>query len=142
MKPILLLLSILVTTSVFCQCDKTVIIKSEKGRDLLNGTPRTELPVNATITITKNKISLTATVNGDTETLDGEITGMANCDWLQVFKTGREKIKAVIKKGREGAQNSIVEIVTENGHTRITFSSDPDKGSALQFDVLEYTIAD
>jgi hypothetical protein len=141
MKPVFLLLCMLLSTLAFTQCDKTITFKSEKARDMLNGEAKSERALNATIIITKDKISLTATVNGVTEILEGEISDITSCDWLQVLQDGKSTIKAAIKKGREGKVNSIIEVINDNGQTRITFRSDPDKGTALQFDVAEYAIA-
>jgi hypothetical protein len=141
MKSVFLLLCLLLGTFTFAQCDKTITFKSGKARDMLNGEAKSERAMNTTIVITKEKIFITTTLDGATETMEGEISEISSCDWLQVLQNGKSTLKAAIKKGNQGPLHSMVEVINDNGQTRITLRSDPDKGAALQFDVVEYTIA-
>jgi hypothetical protein len=60
----------------YAQCNKKVTFKCDKGRDFKNGVVDTEMPLESIITIDSVKITLTATLNGQTETLEGEIAEM------------------------------------------------------------------
>ena len=125
----------------YAQCDKKIAFKCEKARSFKNGTVGQELPIYATISIENGKIFLTATLNGESETAEGEITEVVTCEWTEFLKNGRTQYKAVIKKGNQNPENGIMDIQSDNGYTKITFGSDPDTGSKLQFDVSEYVIA-
>lgn len=122
------------------QCEKNITFKCLKARSIKAGLIAQELPMDATISIENGRFLLSAAVNGVTETVEGEINEVVICDWQDFMKNGRTQYKALTKKSNEGPQNSIIDIESENGYTRITCSSDPDTGSKLQFDVAEYLI--
>lgn len=143
MKTILLLAVLFASCQIaYAQCDKKIAFKCEKARSFKNGTVGQELPIYATISIENGKLNLTATVNGETETVEGEIKELVVCEWTEFLKNGRTQYKALASKGNENPERSIIDIESENGYTKITFSSDPDKGSKLQFDVSEYVITE
>ena len=141
MKTIILLVVLFTSSQMaYTQCDKKIAFKCEKARSFKNGIVGQELPIYATVSIENDKLILTATMNGETETVEGEIKELVICEWTEFLKNGRTQYKALASKGNENPENSIIDIESENGYTKITFSSDPDKGSKLQFDVSEYVI--
>jgi hypothetical protein len=127
---------------IYGQCEKKVIFKCNKARDLKNGSIGQELPMDATISIDDWKIIITATINGETETIEGEIRDVSICKWADYLKNGKTQYKARTAKKNQNSENSIIDIESENGYTKITFGPDPETGSKLQFDVSEYTITD
>lgn len=141
MKKVILFVGLCVFFQIaYSQCDKKVIFKCSKARDFKNGSVGQEVSLDASISLDNNKIILTASMNGETETLESDITEVSVCDWPDFLKNGKARYKAMTKKGNGNVENSIIEIESDNGYTKITFSSDPDTGSKLQFDVAEYTI--
>ena len=143
MKKILLLTVLFLSFHfTYAQCNKKVRFKCNKARDFKNGNIETELPIEATIAIDSNKISITASMNGQTETLEGEITEISACEWTAFLVNGKTQYKASIKKPNENTEVSLVDIVSENGDTKITFSSISDSSNKLQFDVSEYLVTE
>lgn len=142
MKPFILLISLFILCQVtYAQCDQSITFKCTKARGLKNGAIEKEMPMEATISLDSGRITLTASMNGETQTINGEIREITICEWKDFLKDGKTKYKAFMKKGDSDSENSFITIESENGYTKITFSSDPDTGSALQFDVAEYAVA-
>jgi hypothetical protein len=125
------------------QCEKKVILKSNNMRGLKYGSVTKEMAVEASISIDKEKIVLTASKDGMTETVDCEIKEVVICDWKEYLKDGKAQFKVLGKKGSENPTSSIVDIESANGYTKVTFGLDPDTtGSKLQFDISEYSITE
>lgn len=139
----LLLLMALFTLSHLCfgQCDKKVTFKCNKVREFKNGTLGQEHPLEATIFVNNGKIIITASINGETETVEGEIKEISICEWSEYLKDGKTQYKVYMQKGN-GGENSIMTIESEDGKIKITGSPDPETGAKVQFDVAEYTIAE
>ncbi|GAA4744424.1 hypothetical protein [Flavisolibacter ginsenosidimutans] len=124
------------------QCDKKVAFKCSKIKQLKDGNVVRESPTDATVVFDNDKFLLTMTMQGETETVEGEINEISICQWKEYLKNGRTQYKALAKKENKNAEKSIIEIESDNGFTKITFGSDPDGGSKLQLDVAEYMIAE
>lgn len=143
MKKIFLLTALFISFHfTYAQCNRTVTFKCDKARDFKNGVINTERPMEATITIDSGKITLTATMDGQTETLEGEITEISVCEWKEFLVDGKTQYKAVLKKTNDQPQESIIDIVSENGNIKILFALASDTSNKLQFDVSEYKISE
>jgi hypothetical protein len=141
MKRIILLAGLFALCQItYAQCDKLVTFKCNKARDFKNDSVNQELPVHATLSFRHGLFNMTATFNGETETVKGEIKEILTCDWEHYLKNGKTKYKVLAAKGDEDPTNAIIEIESKNGNTKITISSDPGTDSKLQFDVAEYSI--
>jgi hypothetical protein len=127
---------------VHAQCSKTVVFKCYKGRELKDGIYGPELPVEATISLTKSTVVYKITMNGEIETMVGEINEIPICEWTDYLQNGRTRYKAGIKRDNQSAENAIIEVESQNGTTKIICSSDPETGTKLQLDVVEYTLTD
>ncbi|HSC52652.1 MAG TPA: hypothetical protein VLC98_03475 [Phnomibacter sp.] len=139
MKTIILLVGVFVLHQIsYAQCDKPITFKCNKARNLKSGNVGQELPIDATIEFKQDKMFLTATMNGQTETVEGKINEISICDWKDYLINGRSQFKALTKKGNANAEYSTIEIKSDNGYTTVSFCADPDTGSILQFDVSEY----
>jgi hypothetical protein len=141
MKRVVLSLTLLAFYQMdYGQCNQKVLIKCTSVRHLKDGAVVKEGKMEAAVSIGDGTILLTATDNGQTQTKELEIKEIV-CEWKAYMKNGRAQYK-VSEKGSDGnPHNSIVDVVSDNGYTSITFASDPDSGSKLQFDVAEYSIA-
>lgn len=143
MKKLFLLLGFVTLSAIsYGQCDQKITFKCNKGRFYKNGSYEQDLPIEATLSIDKGKITFIASLNGDAQTVEGEITEVSICEWTEYLKNGKTQYKAYMRRINEEAENSIIEIESENGNIKITCGSNPDKGSKLQLDVAEYTIAE
>lgn len=138
------LLTVLLTSFHFtyAQCNKKVTFKCDKARDFKNGSIHTEMPMEASITIDSSIITLTATMNGETETIEGEITEISVCEWTEFLVNGKAQYKALIKKGNESPQESVIDIVSENGNIQVSFALASDTWNKLQLDVAEYQVTE
>jgi hypothetical protein len=140
MKKLLLLIILFTLSHIgYGQCDKKVTFKCSKVREFKNGTFGQEHPLEATISINNGKIFITALMNGETETVEGEIKEVSICEWTEYLKNGKTQYKVYMQKGNVG-ENSLITIESEDGKIKITGSPDPEAGSKLQFDVAEYSI--
>jgi hypothetical protein len=143
MKKIFLLTALFISFHfTYAQCNRTVTFKCDKARDFKNGVINTEMPMESTITIDSGKITLTATMNGQTETLEGEITEISVCEWKEFLVDGKAQYKALLKKTNDQPQESFIEIVSENGNIKISFALISDTSNKLQVDVAEYKITE
>lgn len=144
MKKLLLLTALLFISFHFtyAQCNKTVTFKCNKARDFKNGVLHTEMPMESTITIDSGKITLTATMNGETETLEGDITEITVCEWSEFLVDGKTQYKAVLKKTNDQPQESVIDIVSENGNIKISLALASDTSNKLQVDVSEYKVTE
>lgn len=142
-KKLFLLFSLLPIHQIsFGQCERTVTFKCYKGRELKNGSAEQDTPIEATLSISKGKFTLVLSMNGETATAEGEIKEVSICEWTDYLQNGRAQYKADVRKDNGSAENGILEIESSNGNTKITCGSDPDTGSKLQLDVMEYTISE
>ncbi len=139
---ILFTLLFLYFQTIFAQCDKKVTFTCEKARSYKNGTLAQEKPINATISIDNWKFTLTATMNGRSDTVEGDITEVITCEWTGYLKNGRTRYKALIKHPDQDPENGSIDIESENGYTKITFGGNPVWGEGLQFDVSEYLVTE
>lgn len=143
MKKLLLLTILFICFHfTYAQCNKSITFKCDKARDFKNGMIDTEMPMESIITIDSGKISLTATMNGQTETVEGEIAEVLLCDWKEFLVNGKTQYKAFIKKGNENPEASLVTIASENGVTKISLSLVSEEGKRLEVDVAEYKITE
>lgn len=143
MKKLFLLAVLFISAHLtYAQCDKKVTFKCDKGRDFKNGVVDTEMPLESIITIDSVKITLTATLNGQTETLEGEIAEVLLCDWTEFLVNGKTQYKAFIKKVNENQEASLVTITSVNGSTKISLSLISDEGKKVEVDVAEYKITE
>ncbi|MEJ8842839.1 hypothetical protein WG954_10635 [Lacibacter sp. H375] len=143
MKKLFLLTALLVSYNfTYAQCDRTVTFKCDKARDFKNGVLNTEMPMESTITIDSSKITLTATMNGETETVEGEITEISVCDWKEFLVNGKAQYKALLKKANDQPQESVIDVVSENGNIKISLALASDTSNKIQVDVAEYKITE
>ncbi|MGV3764637.1 MAG: hypothetical protein ACO1NW_00840 [Chitinophagaceae bacterium] len=140
LKNILLATALILGKISFAQCDKPILLKFSKGIEIKNGNPGQEMPFECSLEIADGKVVLTATMEGKTESVEGNITEIVRCDWKAFLKNGITQYKASMKKGEERMENATIEIKSENNYTLVTLASDPDTGSKLQLVVKEYTI--
>ena len=140
----LLLLTVFFTSFYFSysQCNKTISFKCDKARDFKNGMIDTEISMESIITIDSGKMTCTATMNGQTESLEGEIVEVLLCDWKEFLVNGKTQYKAFIKKGNENPEASLVTISSENAVTKISLSMVSEEGKRLELDVAEYKMTE
>jgi hypothetical protein len=143
MKKIFLLLPVVFFSLLSAaQCDKTVTFKCYKGREIKHGSAGQEMPVEVITSIDKGKINITLTMDRGTATMQGEITEVVTCEWSEYLQNGKTQYKATVSKDGGAMEAALIEIESYNGQTKITFGSDPDTGSKLQLDVVDYTIVE
>ncbi|WP_132051455.1 hypothetical protein [Pseudocnuella soli] len=143
MKKILLLLPF-VFFGLFAtaQCDKPVTFKCYKGRQFKNGSAKEEMPFEMTMTIDKGKMNIYMAMDRATSTIQGEITEVLTCEWTEYLHNGKTRYKGKVTPEGGSMQDAYIEIESTNGQTKISFSSTPDDTSKLQFDVVDYTVAE
>ena len=140
-----LLLFLLVCFSVnelAAQCGKLTTFKIEKGRDIKNGVASQEIPMDAKMTIDSQRIVLVVSMNGETETLDCEITGINFCEWQEYLKNGKAEYSIMMKIENEGPMKSKFILESENGNTTATFFEEEKPDQKLQFLIAEYTVTE
>ena len=141
MKKIILLVGLFMLYQItYGQCDKKITFKFNKLRVIKDGLAGQESPVEGTLSIDSGALILAVKVNEVFGVITGAIKEIVICDWSEFLKNGKAAYKALTKKEGQDTQNSFIVIESENGYTRITFGSDPDEGSRLQFDVAEYEL--
>jgi hypothetical protein len=139
MKQISLLLTALALwQGLSAQCVGNATFTCHRATELRNGVTTKEAPVEATIRFDGGTISITATMNGETEIIEGTIKETTLCDWSDDLQNGKARFRALTKKRGQNSFDSVIEIESINGATKISFGSDPDNGSRLQFIVAEY----
>ncbi|OLY94448.1 hypothetical protein SAMN05444008_10150 [Cnuella takakiae] len=125
----------------YCQCENAVAFKCNGGRELKNGVVGEELPFTATLSIAKRKVVFTATINGEANTVSRDIKDIPICSWTDFLQNGKAQYKADLRKEHGDMESALITIESLNGKTKITCSSDPDTGTALQLEVVECTLA-
>ena len=142
-KKLVLLFSLFVLCHISnAQCDKKVTFKIDKVREIKDNNSGQEMPVASTFAIDKSKIIITLSADGETHTMEGEITEVTTCDWADYLQNGRTRYKVDLKDEKRGEiVKSIIEIESINGKTIITGSSESKENQKLEFIVAEYSIA-
>lgn len=121
---------------VSAQCDHTVILQSTNGR-FVNGKDRqSDMPLEATVQVFKDKIVLTLSINGRNSMITSKID-QVNCDWQDFLVNGNTEYKVTTDKGDGHPEASLIRLISRNGKSTIYFGSDPDKKGGLELDVLE-----
>lgn len=117
------LLLLLFTQKSYSQCDNEFTITCKKAFNLKDGERVEEINMEATITFTKESITLTASYNGEQESLLNNITETAICDWKKFMENGAMKFLVATQKHDDGDEkNSIVTIESKEGETTVTFA--------------------
>lgn len=128
--------------SAIAQCDKNVLFKSSLVREVKDGNPGEEMPIEATLTFKDNRLLMTLQFAGISQTINGSINKVLECKWTEYLKNGKAQYKVLTNKEGESAEDTLITIESKNGQTTITIAGDPDNGTKLQFDIVEYTIMD
>ena len=125
------------------QCDKKVTFKIDKAREVKDNNFNQEMPVEATFIIDKSKIIITLLADGETHTMEGEITEVTTCEWTDYLQNGRTRYKVDLKdEKKDGILKSIIEVESINGKTTITGSMESEANQKMEFNVAEYNITE
>jgi|GEM_PF-5419814 len=138
MKTILMIgLFLCSTISALSQCDQSTVSKTTVGRFIQANSKQADIPFEATITITKEKIILKGNIAGQTLNITNTIQSIITCEWKEYLKTGQSVYKVVTDKGNGTSENGIIRITGKDGKTTILFSSDTDNSDGLELDIKE-----
>ena len=143
MKKILLLLPfVFFGLLATAQCDKSVTFKCYKGREIKNGSAQQEMSFEMTLAIDHGRVNISMTMDRASSTIQGEITEVLTCEWTDYLHNGKTRYKGKVTPEGRSMQDAYIEIESTNGQTKISFSSTPEETSKLQFDVVDYTVAE
>lgn len=142
-KKLILLFSLFALCHISnAQCDKKVTFKIEKVREIKDNNFNHEMSMEVTFVIDKSKIIMTMIADGETHTMEGEITEVTTCEWADYLQNGRTRYKVDLKDEKRGEIiKSIIDIESVNGKTTITGGPESKANQKLEFNVAEYSMA-
>lgn len=140
-----MLMKKLLMLGVFCsilsvgytQCEKLSVSKTSSGRFIQNNVKQADIPFEATITISKEKITLSGNIAGQSINIDNEIKSVVLCEWKEYLKNGQSVYKVTTDKGNGVFENSIIKIIAKDGKTTISFAAEADEKNGLELDIFE-----
>ena len=119
------------------QCDRSVILQSTNGRFAKGDNRESDMTIEATAQVSKEKIVLIITLGGKTSTITNTINQVSTCDWKEYLVNGKTIYKVTTDKGDGHSEASIIRLTSKNGKTTMYFGSDPDTDGGLELDMTE-----
>lgn len=126
--------------SAFGQCDTQFTSITSVGQFVNGDAKQTDMSIEATMAIDKEKIVLNISIGGKDATIVNTIKEIKNCEWKEFLKNGQAIYKVTTDKGDGNLEESIVKITGKDGKTTIYFGSDPDDKGGLELDMKEIKI--